>query len=305
MKKKSFLSVAVIFFIVRATAQNIIPNPGFENWIPNAGYDDPEGWGTLNVVSLLGNPVSVFKDSITPYAGSYAMKITTIVLSSNPDSTQLRDTSGLAFTGNVSFSGFVLGYPYNLKPANLNFYYKYNPSGIDSAYCAVQLFKWDSISGTRDTIASGLFKTILNSNTYSLATLPLNYNPLFTSLTPDTALINFSASNDVTPQAGSILYVDELSFTGGNVGIYENFGDNKGILVFPNPAKNEVNFLLDGGNFSSIEVFETTGKKICSAPVKNKAATIDVRSFKNGQYLYRITDHKNSVVKTGVFNTIK
>jgi len=86
------------------------------------------------------------------------MKITTVVLTNNPAPQFLRDTFGIAFTGMASFSGQVLGFPYALKPANLTFYYKYAPSGNDSAYCSAYLFKWNTANSERDTLAEGFFR---------------------------------------------------------------------------------------------------------------------------------------------------
>ena len=138
---KKFLPLfafAVIAFNVNAQS---IPNPGFENWVQFAGYENPEGYGTLNLLTAFGNPVSVEKDSVNPYAGTYSMKVSTIVLTSNPSPADLADTFGTAFTGDVSFAGQVYGFPYTNRPANLKFYFKYAPSNNDSAYCYVPFCK--------------------------------------------------------------------------------------------------------------------------------------------------------------------
>ncbi len=300
--KKIILLAASVFFIFNSHSQNIIPNSGFENWVPNPGYEDPQGWGTLNILSQLGNPVAVFKDSINPYAGNYAMKITTVVLTANPDTTLLPDTFGTAFTGNVSFSGFVLGYPYTLKPSVLNFYYKYNPSGMDSAYCAVQLFKWDSINKKQDTLAKGFFKTSAITNSYTMAMVPLNYNPAFLSLTPDTAMITFSASNDYVPIPGSAFFVDELSFTGGNTGIDLSPATEETVLVYPNPAKNDCHFILGNSAKGNILIYDELGKFVSEFKAENNIATIDVRFLKNGRYFFLVQAKNKAIINKGIIN---
>lgn len=300
--KKSILFFVSIFFAFAASSQSI-PNPGFESWLPNPDYDDPEGWGTLNLLSIPGfdNPASVFKDSIAPYAGNYSLKITTVVLVNNPAPDQLADTFGVAFSGMVSFAGQVLGFPYSLKPTTLNFYYKYTPVDNDTALCNVQLFKYNTTTHMRDTLASGYFSQNNTVSNYTMGSVTLNYNAQFAGLDPDTAMITFQPSNDFVPIPGSTLWVDELSFTGG-VGIDDLASSKKDVLVYPNPAVNELTIVSQNENGEKVIVFDEAGRMLTSILLVNKTAKVDLHSYQNGNYFYRITDKDEAIITSGKFS---
>ena len=294
----------LLFALLSTSAKSqSIPNPGFENWILNFDYSEPEGWGTLNLLAtgLFGNPVSVFKDSVTPYSGTYAMNVTTIVLTNNPDTANLRDTAGIAFTGSVTFSGQVFGFPYTQKPTNLRFYYKYFPTGTDTAFCNVQLFKWNTTTNSRDTLATGTFFENNTVNSYTQASILLDYDPQFSSLTPDTAMINYRASSDIIPIPGSSLFVDELSFSGG-VGVEEQTVSANQVTVFPNPANSELNLKFTDTKSHSVLIYDASGKVVAKGTVTNKATKINVAEISNGLYFYKAFDKNNGIITSGKFN---
>ncbi|WP_234406595.1 T9SS type A sorting domain-containing protein [Prolixibacter bellariivorans] len=69
----------------------------------------------------------------------------------------------------------------------------------------------------------------------------------------------------------------------------------KSLRVFPNPTSNsfsvEVNNELNTtGKNLKINLYDMTGKKILNAPMQSSNTNIDISNFKNGIYLYRITD---------------
>ena len=49
---KKLLFILTLTFAVSAKAQNI-PNAGFENWTAGFGYEDPNSWGTYNVLDII------------------------------------------------------------------------------------------------------------------------------------------------------------------------------------------------------------------------------------------------------------
>ncbi len=294
-----FICTALISFTAKPQD---IPNPGFENWIVNFDYIEPEGWGTLNLLStgLFGNPPSVFKDSLTPYAGNYAMNLTTIVLTNNPDTNSLRDTIGVAFTGSVSFSGQSFGFPYTQKPDMLKFYFKYFPVGNDTAFCNVQLFKWNSTTMQRDTLAEGYFWATGTVSIYMQAAAVLEYDAQHLSLTPDTAMISFIPSNDYLPMPGSSMFVDALEFD-FNSGVEENSKNNTA-LAFPNPASTELNLQFSENESATVQLFDVSGKEIAKTFIAKNAAKFDVSQLSNGLYFYKALDKNNKQTTSGKFN---
>ncbi len=286
-------------FTITANSQDI-PNPGYENWIQNFDYSEPEGWGTLNLLGgLFGNPFTVFQDSLTPYAGTYALQLTTTVLTNNPDTVNLRDTIGVLFSGSLSFSSQVFGFPYTQTPDKFNFYYKYFPSGNDTAFCNVQLFKWNSTTGMRDTLASGYFNQPAATGSYAHALVDLVYNGQFSGINPDTAMITFSASSDYIPMPGSSLFIDEMSFS-GNVGIEEQALSK--VLTYPNPASNELNLKFSNTESAKVVIFDVGGKAVLKSDVTSKEIKLTVSSLINGLYFYKTFDKNNAVVSSGKFN---
>lgn len=286
-------------FTISAKSQDI-PNPGYENWIQNFDYSEPEGWGTLNLLGgLFGNPFTVFQDSLTPYAGTYALQLTTTVLTNNPDTANLRDTIGVLFSGSLSFSGQVFGFPYTQKPDKFNFYYKYFPAGGDTAFCNVQLFKWNPVTMQRDTLASGYFNQPATTGSYAHGEIDLVYNNQFSGLDPDTAMITFSASSDYIPIPGSSLFIDEMSFT-DNVGIEEQAADKT--LVYPNPATNELNLKFSNSESKTLVIFDVSGKAVVKSDLDAGEIKINVSALSNGLYFYKTFDKNKAVVSSGKFN---
>lgn len=48
-----------------------------------------------------------------------------------------------------------------------------------------------------------------------------------------------------------------------------------------------------------MEVFDVVGKRILTQKLNENETKIDVTSFNNGTYLYKITDSSNKVIKNG------
>jgi hypothetical protein len=68
--------------------------------------------------------------------------------------------------------------------------------------------------------------------------------------------------------------------------------------LFPNPANNSV-IAKTNLNNAVLEVYDVVGKRVLSQKLVENETKIDVTSFNNGTYLYKITDASNKVVKNG------
>jgi CubicO group peptidase (beta-lactamase class C family) len=68
--------------------------------------------------------------------------------------------------------------------------------------------------------------------------------------------------------------------------------------VYPNPAKNIVNFKADNITTNQVNITDVTGKLLVSFVKNDKELTIDVSSLSNGIYFYYITENK-AIIKTG------
>jgi hypothetical protein len=62
------------------------------------------------------------------------------------------------------------------------------------------------------------------------------------------------------------------------------------VATFPNPASKSITFSIKGIDFSKveIEIFELTGQPMMTLFPDNNQFTVDVTSFKEGIYFYKI-----------------
>ncbi|MBT2620779.1 T9SS type A sorting domain-containing protein [Chryseobacterium sp. ISL-6] len=72
----------------------------------------------------------------------------------------------------------------------------------------------------------------------------------------------------------------------GTLGTGEVIAENKKIVLYPNPAKETVNF-KNADRIKSIDIYETTGRKVRT--VKLNGENISVSDLKSGTYYFEIT----------------
>jgi hypothetical protein len=313
--KKLLLSLSAIAFLALPTVKAQYINPDFETWthtdssFSGPAYDDPNtgigvsGWQELNFASNLAlgsSPLSVFKESsdsvVMPYHGNYCAKIKTVHLSEQSISLAkgfLPDTIlGIIFTGSVDvFAQTALTkIPFNTAaPANYKFWYQYYPIGKDTAFCYVLFSRHDT------TIAAGKVAINAAANTWTGASV--NLFTLKSGL-PDSVSITYSSSSYFKPQVGSEFYIDDAT----NTGIPSIFGSNDNVVVYPNPARNEITISISGTyQVNCTEVYDITGKLVGAYTIHNNLLTINTQSFNSGMYFYRLLDNTGNQLKTGKF----
>lgn len=308
MKKILLSTVAVAALAISSNAQAYIPNSGFETWGSTAGEDQqPQYWISYNVftVSFLDpfnlNPTSVTAaGSPDNYQGNYSARIETITLGDNPDSTTIPSTAGALFTGSVAFTTPYMfpGYASQQRPQTMNYYAKYTPVAGDSAFAFVWITRWNGAG--RDTIAAGYDFMTGTTTSYALRTLTLFYNPAHTNTIPDSINIMFSASNMYVPQAGSVLFVDDVTFT-GYVGVDE-MEQNNGVAVYPNPSATLTQFDVTIDNAAQVIVYDMTGREVGRENFNGKVARVNSAGLADGAYTYSIITTEEEIVARGQFS---
>ena len=280
------------------------PNGGFENWSTVLNYQTPDGWQTLNFLSIFSppNPLSAFKATgVDKHSGNYALKLKTIFVNNNPAPGSINDTIGYVFTGKVIVSppSLKLGIPYVGRPEKLEFWAKYLPVGIDLAGVYVALLKWNGTS--TDTIAYG--DIIIDSTAiYTLFQIDLNYQS--TSL-PDTVIIGFASSyKESKARVGSMFYLDDVALTGW-VGIDEKNIYSDKVKLFPNPATDEINIFATIDEADNIQIIDVSGKLMGNYKIQNYNANINTGLFAEGVFFYEIRNNKNISLTKGKFYVIK
>jgi hypothetical protein len=206
---------------------------------------------------------------------------------------------GIAVSGVLNTTSFqaVSGFEYSDRPASLDGYWQYMAGGSDQGFIAVYLTKWNSGLSERDTIGQVKYPLPGMVMVWRSFSLPLSYS---SSDVPDTAMIILSASGK-TPVSGSYLYIDNLIFAGGTVGV-DNPSATTGVSLFPNPViQNELVVYLNnsGAVIDRIDILDVLGNRMIRMAMTNRSfpLTLDVSSLKPGAYFLRLTGPENTLMK--------
>ena len=76
------------------------------------------------------------------------------------------------------------------------------------------------------------------------------------------------------------------------VGLPEQKDTGLAVAVYPNPAKDYIIFEMQANKptvSTPMEIFDIYGRKVASLPMESGKAVLDVRSFSNGIYFYRLS----------------
>lgn len=242
-----------------------LPDPSFEQW-SSATIETPDDWYTLNDV-LAGTGVESAIKSIDAYAGTYSIEMTTVLSPGGGSDT----INSFISNGPINiFSGNpFMPAPYAVSPTTISGAYKYTPSNADQGGLQLTFLEAGNIIGTHfEPFSSTSGSWVTFSSNFTLAG------------TPDSmSLIAFSGDNP-----GSTLNLDELSLSGGNVGITE-FA-SMASSVYPNPAKETVMVKADG--IYTVAVYDLSGNEILSKTNATGTAVLDVRSLSGGAYVLRL-----------------
>lgn len=300
--KKIIIKTAILFFsIFKISAQ---PNGGFENWSPFSGIENPDDWGTLNILTFApgGNPQSAFKAStIDKHSGNYALKIKTVYFNNKPNYYAIKDSMGMVFTGRVELSPVAIkyGFPYTQRPEKLEFWAKYNPIGMDNAGAQVYLRKWDG--SKNDTIAFG---EIVLTETLPYTNFQLNLT-YYSSDSPDSAIIAFASSLPTTNiRVGSTLFLDDVAFV-GTVGIDKQQNTSDSFKILLNPANDNVIIYTQREDAFCVKIFDVSGKNVGTYKFENYNAFINTSFFASGNYFFEIYKKNNNVLNSGKFYVAK
>lgn len=288
-----------------------IPNGGFEDWTSSGTYEEPDGWTTGNLFTFFSDSIPVTVEKTTDsHSGTFAAKLTSKAVNADLDEIvglSYDTMPGLLALG--SFASGQLGAPYNSSPEAAEVYVKYTQVGSDTAGILFSLTRWDQATESQIIVAQAAALLASSTNNYQQVTLPFNY---FQSGSPDSVnvLILSSVTDllgnvDVTPSAGSTLFVDDASLiTELPNSVVENPVDFR---IFPNPTSGTLNMIAFGYMFNgalTLDIVDMTGRVVQSSAINTVMSTTDVSSLPNGLYVYRINDSKG-LLKSGKFTVAK
>jgi Secretion system C-terminal sorting domain len=272
---KKLLTFGVIMLGLQCNAQNI-PNQGFEDWTipPQVSYEEPANWITLNILNFFGVPITTEK-STDAHSGTYAALCKTVEADMDQNGSIDDTIAGLMTFGTSDGQNTYEGFPINSRPDSLIAWIKYTPGFGDSFGMMVNLAKWNAISNTSTTIATG---QLISSSTYSNYTrvaIAISYN---SNEIPDTAKLVFTCSAN-EPVVGSEFWVDDLSFVTASVAGLEDLDHGPVLSLYPNPSDDYLT--VTSTQNTTIYVFNALG------------AIIDTQSIIAGS---------NHIIETSVYN---
>lgn len=302
--KKTLLLVIVASLFRVSFAQNI-PNGDMETWVTIGSYDDPQGWFTTNGPLVgFGGSANVTKETTDKYAGSASAKLV-----SAPSPLGTSPGAMVAGSATIGLNGLSLkgGFGSAKRSQTFSGVYKYTPGPGDSCLFQAWLFKWNSGTSKRDTVALARFAQGNTVGSYTSFSVDFIYKSAPQgNLVPDSALVLVSTSSNLTgAKLGSVLYCDNLSFSGEvPLGIKNNV-EKPSVTLYPNPVSSIINFKVNNGAVKRIVLYDILGKKIKSIEVESMVTSISTDGFQNGLYFYQLTGKENEVISTGRFSVKK
>jgi hypothetical protein len=291
--KAVLFSIGTCIFSMSSFAQSpAIPNAGFETWIDQGQYDDPENWKSINseTVSFVSTlPVTPTTDA---HSGTKAARLETInaLIATSPGAMSL----GRIVQTGLTDRDIRGGIPCTARPTSFEGYYKFSPVQNDRGYIACILFKSNPVTGMQDTVGRGVLKPATAVGSYTFFTVDIEY---LTAETPDTMNIIVTSSYKFgSPKVGTVLFVDDLQVnypSTASVAVLSeaNFG------IVPNP--NDGNFVLQNPTNTAITyaVYDLTGKKITSGETTAFEQEIKLEGQDAGTYLIQIEAGENLITK--------
>lgn len=296
MKKVLLLILLNCAFITITKSQNEIqaPNPSFETWINDGGVQNPEGWKTLNPLSLLGAPITV-KKSADAQSGTYSAQLKT------ENFGLVGNIAGLLYLGTFDalqgLNAVKLGVPFNGgTPQKLTGFYKYTSIQNDSAIIYVQLLKFNN--NKRDTLADATFVEYNTTQGTDYKPFEVNFNYLIPNQTPDSIVFVITSSGGGQQgqgNTGSTLWVDNLQFVyPPNAAPYPlNPALNTVIQTFPIPANQFLTLQINNSNLLNnnilqINIFDIQQKQVFCQSLTQQKCTLNISHLPAGMYFYTL-----------------
>ena len=269
------------------SSQPALMNGDFELW-QSQTFNSPADW------FVQGDQGTGMFRTTDKVAGSYALELITYLGQQNNHPVARSGQISTGYypnncNGNCNEQG---GYPFSNQVDTLAFWYKYIPSGNDSASINLTFKKNGSNIG-----GSGM--NLHAAETYQYKEIPFNIWEA-----PDSVIIQIQSSswNDTLPSfVGSNLKIDELYFKSQlpNTGIF-NYGNNKSISIFPNPSNGKFQIQGLGINVQRLEIYNVFAEKVyATSDFKQQSSNeIDLSKFRKGIYIAKIYNGTEIHTKT-------
>jgi len=250
---------------------------------------DFESWKTDTIIKLdswylednRGEGVSRTLDA---YKGTYAVELKTFLGKMNDHvAAQAGKVSTGYYPNNCNSNCNELGgFPFTNQADTLTFWYKYTPSGADSAQVSLQFKKNGNTIGWAG-------QNLSPSATYKCVEIPFSL-----SEAPDSVMVTFQSSvwqDSTVDYVGSDLFVDEAYFKSQIINTaVTSFPSVKNVSVYPNPASGRITVNINqAGNAGNIvlAVYNLTGALVKTENITSGHQQIDISNLSNGIYMLK------------------
>ncbi len=291
MKNSLFLLLAIIAISlsteVKSQNQPIINGvETFGNWDSIAAGEVPQYWDAFNREIIingnnLGSIICVTKDSADPQDADYSVKISNQLILGNSMVPGILTTAKLDIDFMNQSGDASGGVPYSKKPAQLKGWYKFNYTTADTAQINVWLRK-----DTSD-IAGGSLEIFSKKTVWTEFSVDIYYQP---NITPDTMNIMFISSiAESNAPAGTILEIDHIWFTGGDLPINIAQEEVNNFKIFPNPASTMISIESPKSNMEyNINIYNSTGSLVNRVQTLQGTKEINISNLSSGIYFVEI-----------------
>lgn len=273
----SWARVDNVQLIAGGSAVTPLPNPSFEIWDTET-VEEAEDWYSLNWF-LGGFGLENTTKTTDAYAGNYAVQMNTIF--GDPDT--IASIISLAPIELFSANPFN-NVPYNASPTLFSGAYKYIANNGDQGGISITFLQ----AGVPIGIHNELFSNQASYTTFA--------SPLTIVGTPDSiSFVVYSGNNP-----GSVLKLDELQFSGGGVGIFEQ--NLPEFAVFPNPAQQDVQIVLPTDGSYQLSIYGVDGRLIYQELAASGTVYLQLDDFRKGVYSIVMSDGKSQRIQKLIVN---
>jgi hypothetical protein len=267
-----------------------IPNASFESW----SNGEPVDWHTTNQNIFFTQFNVVNKETSGAQSGLYSARLEVVTKNillvgpvTVPGVLTLSPITIDVLNGTFNISG---GYPFTGMPQQLAGYMKYQPAGTDTCYYGFALTKWNN--GERDTIGFASDTVSGNLSAWTPFQLPIAYD-IWEA--PDTMSILFLCTNvnDPVVHSGTKMWVDNLSFIYGTVGIEGlTFGKDYRIYADADSRELLIQTTFDRPRVLDIELLNMSGQTMvnCRKAMEHSNERIETSHLPPGAYVLRISE---------------
>lgn len=246
-----------------ASIQTDLPNNNFETWTTQT-LESADYWYSYSE-QIVRFGVDVAHKTTDAHSGMFAMEM---VPFEHPV-TQDIYPSGISMT---PFNAGLDKVPYTASPTTFSGWYKFSSPASNDEVVIVEIKFFENgsqIGGTVQPLDTGAVYDFFSF-------------PLIISGVPDSIKFNIYGGFG----AGCVLKLDDLSFSGGNVGVSEF--EHMNVAVYPNPASSEVMIKAEGEY--SVEVVDLTGKVVMHKEKATGVQILNVEVVIPGTYLVRLNN---------------